>query len=184
MKFLILGLLYFSLVSTCLAAPREWTIEHEKNFDLILSLLPLYGGFKLNRMINPYSLNSIKNFFQSKPHHYTSFKDELTTEGVFLPDLDQLNWSAIKQEDFDLAKVIVVETTIKQALEPEFRQYIKDYFGANENVAERLKNSLAEMGITYTDDIDSERLEETILNTFSPMVADFLPVAISIAIFG
>lgn len=66
-----------------------------------------------------------KGFFEKNTHHYDSFKTELSTEGVNLPELADINWSAIKQEDYVLLKTIVGETTIAQALEPEFLLYIE-----------------------------------------------------------
>lgn len=63
MKFIIFSLVV--LASTCLGAPRVWQTEpineiEIRNFDLMLALLPIYGGFKLARMINPTSINLIK----------------------------------------------------------------------------------------------------------------------------
>ncbi|RNA27776.1 hypothetical protein BpHYR1_020882 [Brachionus plicatilis] len=175
-------------IGICFGAPRlPNEVPNEiklKNFDLMLNLLPLYGGFKLNRMINPTSINLVKGFFESNIHHYETFKTELDVEGVFLPELAEINWSAIKQEDYSLLKAIVGDTTIQQALEPEFLLYLENYIGSNQNVIDLLYLRIDEMNIALNDTIDTTSLGDTLINTFTPMISDFLPTAITIAIIG
>lgn len=59
--FCILVTLMFGL---CFGAPRLQDTKYNqieiKNLDLMLNLLPLYGGFKLSRMINPTSITLVK----------------------------------------------------------------------------------------------------------------------------
>ena len=66
MKLIIFSIVV--LASSCLGAPRVWQNEainpiEIKNFDLMLALLPIYGGFRLSRMIKPTSITMIKVIF-------------------------------------------------------------------------------------------------------------------------
>lgn len=126
MKFLLAFSAVFLLVNSCLSAPsvNPNDLTQKSSFDLLLNLLPLYGGIKLNRMINQRSIDLVRQFFEKNTNHYESFRTELRSEGVFLPEIQSVNWNAITSEDFTLAKLIVGETTIKQAIEPTFIEYV------------------------------------------------------------
>ncbi len=62
----------------------------------------------------------MKKFFDKYPAAYQSFKTELSSEGVYLPQYANLNWAAIQPSDYQLAYGILGETTIKEALEPGY----------------------------------------------------------------
>ena len=69
---------------------------------------------------------NLKGYFVDNPKVYLTFKNELSTAGVFLPDLNQVNWDVITKEDYEIAKTIIGSTTtIKQAITPEFVAYLK-----------------------------------------------------------
>ena len=51
---------------------------------------------------------------------YQNFKNELASEGVFLPEFANFNMNILLPSDYSLALLFIGDTTIEQMIKPEY----------------------------------------------------------------
>ncbi len=66
--------------------------------------------------------NYLKEFFERNPKYYESFKNELASEGVYIPNLKDFNINVITASDFALVNQLVGNVSFRDALNSKFVQ--------------------------------------------------------------
>jgi hypothetical protein len=61
---------------------------------------------------------------------YASFKNELASEGVFLPEFADFNMNVLLPSDYAVASLFIGDTTIEKMIKPEFvdRLVVSSFF--------------------------------------------------------
>ena len=150
--------------------------------DLLLNLLPLYGHLKLKYILSRKNYNTAAGFFKSSPAIYEDFKTNLAPLGIIVPDIDALNTDVVLDSDFDIIYEVVGNTNIRDAIEPDYLEYLKNWFDTHPDQKQALINIAIRAGITIPDVIPEEQVAGALGNAFLPNVSSFIPTIISIAV--
>lgn len=124
-KFVLLAVcLSLALLKANAASPYSYEYVNI-NEKLVLSpkldintFMPIYGWYQLKKIINARSWNYLVKFASENQNIYNHLREELATEGLFLPEFAQLNTNVLTSNDFSLAASVVGETTIKDIAQP------------------------------------------------------------------
>ena len=124
-KFVLLAVcLSLALLNANAASPYSYEYVNI-NGKLVLSpkldintFMPIYGWYQLKKIINARSWNYLVKFASENQNIYNHLREELATEGLFLPEFSQLNTNVLTSNDFSLAASVVGETTIKDIAQP------------------------------------------------------------------
>lgn len=102
----------------------------------------------------------------------------MSTVGIQLPALDQLDTSVIGQNDVDIIRSVVQETPIRDAINEDYLKYLENWFDTHPTEKQTLVDNATEAGIVLTEietEEEKKALTEALGRAFIPNITSFIP---------